>query len=147
MGVSIWCCVDPPYGIVQCKWDSILDLEFMWEQLKRVTKINGAIIMTAAQPFTSKLIMSNPKEFKYCWYWNKVLPRGHLNAKKQPLRVIEEVVVFYRKPCTYLPIKLQVINEKLHILNTIRKVMVLKYMVRRYVILCMTLRNVILMDY
>jgi DNA modification methylase len=96
---------DPPYGTTACKWDSIIDLELMWEQLKRITKVNGAIVMTAAQPFTSNLIMSNPKDFKYCWYWNKVLPRGHLNAKKQPLRVIEEVVVFYKKPCTYKPIK------------------------------------------
>ena len=98
---------DPPYGTTACKWDSVVDLELMWEQLKRVTKPNGAIVMTAAQPFTSALIMSNPKEFKYCWYWNKVLPRGHLNAKKQPLRVIEEVVVFYKKPCLYKPIKTQ----------------------------------------
>ena len=98
---------DPPYGTTACKWDSIIPLEPMWEQLKRIIKPNGAIVMTAAQPFTSALIMSNPKQFKYCWYWNKVLPRGHLNAKKQPLRVIEEVVVFYRKPCLYKPIKTQ----------------------------------------
>lgn len=96
---------DPPYGTTACKWDSIIPLEAMWEQLKRVIKPNGAIVMTASQPFTSQLIMSNPKEFKYCWYWNKVLPRGHLNAKKQPLRVIEEVAVFYSKPCVYKPIK------------------------------------------
>jgi len=98
---------DPPYGTTACKWDSVINLALMWEHLKRVIKPNGVIIMTAAQPFTSKLIMSNPKDFKYCWYWNKVLPRGHLNAKKQPLRVIEEVVVFYSKLCIYNPIKTQ----------------------------------------
>lgn len=98
---------DPPYGTTACKWDSIIPLEQMWEQLKRVIKPNGAIVMTASQPFTTTLIASNMKMFKYCWYWNKVLPRGHLNAKKQPLRVIEDVVVFYKKPCTYNPIKTQ----------------------------------------
>ncbi len=96
---------DPPYGTTQCKWDSVIDLDLMWEQLKRIIKPNGAIVMTAAQPFTTKLISSNYKMFKYCWYWNKVLPRGHLNAKKQPLRVIEEIPVFYSKPPTYNPIK------------------------------------------
>lgn len=96
---------DPPYGTTACKWDSIIPLEAMWKELKRVTKPNSAIVMTAAQPFTSKLIASNYGMFKYCWYWNKVLPRGHLNATKQPLRVIEEVVVFYDRPCTYNPQK------------------------------------------
>lgn len=96
---------DPPYGTTACRWDSIIPLEPMWEQLKRVIKPNGAIVMTAAQPFTSNLIMSNIKMFKYCWVWNKVLPRGHLNAKKMPLRVFEDVAVFYSKPCTYNPQK------------------------------------------
>ena len=96
---------DPPYGTTACKWDSVIPLEKMWEQLKRVVKPNGAIVITAAQPFTSNLIMSNIKMFKYCWVWNKVLPRGHLNAKKMPLRVFEDVTVFYSKPCTYNPQK------------------------------------------
>ena len=96
---------DPPYGTTACKWDSVIPLEPMWEQLKRVIKPNGAIVMTASQPFTTTLIASNMKMFKYCWYWNKVLPRGHLNAKKQPLRVIEDVVVFYSKPPVYNPQK------------------------------------------
>ena len=96
---------DPPYGTTACKWDSIIPLEPMWEQLKRVIKPNGAIVMTASQPFTTTLISSNMKMFKYCWVWNKVLPRGHLNAKKMPLRVFEDVAVFYSKPCTYNPQK------------------------------------------
>lgn len=96
---------DPPYGTTACKWDSVIPLEEMWEQLKRVVKPSGAIVITAAQPFTSNLIMSNIKMFKYCWVWNKVLPRGHLNAKKMPLRVFEDVTVFYSKPCTYNPQK------------------------------------------
>jgi len=85
---------DPPYGTTACKWDSAIPFEPMWEQLKRVIKPNGAIVMTASQPFTSALIMSNIKMFKYCWYWKKNRATGVLNAKKQPLRNIEEVVIF-----------------------------------------------------
>lgn len=96
---------DPPYGTTACKWDSVIPLEPMWKELKRITKPNSAIVLTAAQPFTSNLIMSNIDMFKYTWVWNKVLPRGHLNAKKMPLRVFEDVVVFYSKPCTYNPQK------------------------------------------
>ena len=96
---------DPPYGTTACKWDSIIDLPPMWEQLKRVIKPNGAIVMTASQPFTSVLVSSNLQSFKYCWAWDKVLPRGHLNAKRQPLRVIEDICVFYTKQCTYNPQK------------------------------------------
>ena len=96
---------DPPYGTTACKWDSVIPFEPMWKELKRITKPNSAIVMTAAQPFTSSLIMSNIKMFKYTWVWNKVLPRGHLNVKKMPLRIFEDIVVFYNKPCTYNPQK------------------------------------------
>ena len=96
---------DPPYGTTACKWDSVIPFEPMWEQLKRVTKKNGAIVMTASQPFTSALVMSNPKMFKYCWIWEKNKATGHLNAKKRPLAAHEEVVVFYDNPPTYNPIK------------------------------------------
>ena len=95
---------DPPYGTTQCKWDSIIPLEPMWEQLKRVIKPNGAIVMTASQPFTTTLISSNMKMFKYCWVWDKVNSGSGLHAKKQPLRVVEDVCVFYVKPPTYNPI-------------------------------------------
>jgi len=94
---------DPPYGTTACKWDSVIPFEPMWEQLKRVTKKNGAIVMTASQPFTSALVMSNPKMFKYCWVWEKSKPTGFLNAKKQPLRQTEDVVVFYKQQSTYYP--------------------------------------------
>lgn len=96
---------DIPYGTTRCSWDSVIPLEPMWEELKRITKPSSAIVMTAAQPFTSNLIMSNINMSKYTWVWNKVLPRGHLNAKKMPLRVFEDIVVFYSKPCTYNPQK------------------------------------------
>ena len=94
---------DVPYGTTQCKWDSVIPLEMMWEQLKRIIKPNGAIVMTAAQPFTSFLICSNTDMFKYCWVWKKSKPTGHLNAKKQPLRTYEDVVVFYGNQCIYNP--------------------------------------------
>ena len=85
---------DVPYGTTSCPWDSIIPLEPMWQQLKRIIKPNGAIVMTANQPFTTTLIASNMKMFKYCWVWKKSKPTGHLNAKKQPLRTYEDVVVF-----------------------------------------------------
>jgi len=94
---------DPPYGTTACKWDSVIPFEPMWEQLKRVTKKNGAIVLTASQPFTSALVMSNPKMFKYSWVWEKSKPTGFLNAKKQPLRQTEDVVVFYERQCYYNP--------------------------------------------
>ena len=94
---------DPPYGTTACKWDSIIPLEPMWEQLKRVIKPNGAIVMTASQPFTTTLIASNMKMFKYCWVWEKSRVTGVLNAKRQPLRCVEDVVVFYGKQCVYNP--------------------------------------------
>ena len=98
---------DPPYGTTACKWDSIIPLEPMWEQLKRIIKPNGAIVMTASQPFTSVLVTSNLKMFKYEWIWRKPKGTGHLNAKKQPMRNHEGVVVFYKKQTTYNPQKTQ----------------------------------------
>ncbi len=94
---------DPPYGTTACKWDSVIDLELIWEQLKRVIKPNGAIVMTAAQPFTSVLVASNLKMFKYDWVWRKPKGTGHLNAKKMPMKDKEDICVFYAKPCTYNP--------------------------------------------
>ena len=94
---------DPPYGTTACKWDSIIPLEPMWGQLKRIIKPNGAIVMTAAQPFTSVLVCSNLGMFKYQWVWDKSQITGFLNAKKQPLRRHEDVVVFGRYQATYNP--------------------------------------------
>lgn len=93
---------DPPYGTTACKWDAVIPLDAMWTQLKRIIKPNGATVMTASQPFTSALVMSNPKTFKYCWVWDKVNRyTGMLNANRMPLRRHEDVVVFYSKPPTY----------------------------------------------
>jgi len=94
---------DPPYGTTACKWDSVIPFELMWKQLNRIIKPNGAIVLFAAQPFTSSLIMSNPKTFKYDWVWQKPKGTGHLNAKKQPMRDKEDILVFYKKQCTYNP--------------------------------------------
>ena len=94
---------DPPYGTTACKWDSVIPLEPMWEQLKRIIKPNGAIVMTASQPFTSALVMSNPKWFKYSWRWKKSNLTNFLNAKKQPLRCFEDVLVFASGQTTYNP--------------------------------------------
>lgn len=85
---------DLPYGTTQCTWDTIIPFAPMWEQLKRVVKPNGAIVMTAAQPFTTKLISSNYEMFKYCWYWDKVQSSGFAHAKNMPLKNVEDVIVF-----------------------------------------------------
>ena len=94
---------DLPYGTTQCKWDTIIPFEPLWEQYKRIIKDNGAIVLTASQPFTSALVMSNPKWFKYDWVWKKPRGTGHLNAKKQPLRDKEDILVFYGNQPTYNP--------------------------------------------
>ena len=96
---------DPPYGTTRCKWDSIIDLGLMWEQLKRIIKPNGAIVMTASQPFTSVLTCSNLKLFKYSLVWEKTTATGHLNAKRMFMRAHEDILVFYGKPPTYNPQK------------------------------------------
>ena len=94
---------DPPYGTTACKWDSIIPLEPMWEQLSRVIKPDGAIVMTACQPFTSVLTCSNLKMFKYDWVYDKPAGTGFFNAKKMPMRSHESVLVFYKKLPTYNP--------------------------------------------
>lgn len=96
---------DPPYGTTNCRWDSVIPLEPMWKELNRIIKTGGAIVINAAQPFTSMLILSNPKMFKYCWIWEKSNATGFLNAKKQPLRAHEDIVVFYSSKPTYNPQK------------------------------------------
>lgn len=92
---------DLPYGTTQNKWDSVIPFGPLWEQYKRVCK--GAIVLTAAQPFTSALVMSNVDSFKYQWVWEKSNCSGFANAKKQPLRSHEDVLVFYGRPSTYNP--------------------------------------------
>lgn len=92
---------DLPYGTTQNKWDTIIPFDLLWEQYMRISK--GAVVLFAAQPFTSLLISSNLKYFKYDWVWEKTKATGHLNAKKQPLRNKEDILVFYKKQPTYNP--------------------------------------------
>ena len=96
---------DPPYGTTRCKWDSIIPLEPMWDQLKRIIKPNGAIVMTASQPFTTALIYSNMKMFKYEWIYEKTNPKGFLSARNRPLTAHENVCVFSNGAPVYYPQK------------------------------------------
>lgn len=96
---------DLPYGTTACKWDVVIPLEPLWEQYERIIKDNGVIVLFSAQPFTSILVCSNLKLFKYEWVWDKVNKfSGHLNAKKQPMRQTERINVFYKKQTTYNPL-------------------------------------------
>ena len=94
---------DPPFGTTDCDFDVRLPFEPMWEQFKRVTKNNAAIVLFSQMPFGAELIMSNRKMFRYEWIWEKSLGVGFLNAKKMPLRCHENILVFYRKLPTYNP--------------------------------------------
>ena len=94
---------DLPYGVTDCRWDSIIPFDLLWKQYKRIIKDNGAIVLTACQPFTTKLISSQPKLFRYCWYWIKNMVTGFAFSKFQPLRCVEDICVFYKHAPTYNP--------------------------------------------
>ena len=94
---------DLPYGTTACKWDTIIPFEPLWREYKRIIKEHGAIVLTASQPFTSALVMSNIKMFKYSWVWLKNYTTGFMNANKMPLKSFEDVLVFYNKLPTYNP--------------------------------------------
>jgi len=96
---------DPPYGTTQCKWDSIIPFEPMWNELKRIIKDNGCIALFGSEPFSSALRMSNIKQFKYDWIWKKTNVMGFLNAKKRPLKETEIISIFNSK--IYKPQNLQ----------------------------------------
>ena len=92
---------DPPYGTTQCKWDSVIPFEPMWAQLNRVTKESGAIVMTAGQPFSSALVMSNPKQFKHEWVWIKNRGSNFANTVREPMKEHEVALVFSNGKWTY----------------------------------------------
>lgn len=94
---------DLPYGTTACKWDTIIPFEPLWEQYKRIIKGNGAIVLTASQPFTSALVMSNPKMFKYEWIWEKTRATGFVQSKKMPLKAHESMLIFGFGIITYNP--------------------------------------------
>ena len=107
---------DPPYGTTACKWDSVIPFEPMWEQLNRIVKPNGAIVLFGAEPFSSFLRMSNIKNYKYDWIWEKERGTGFGNAKKQPLRCFEMISVFYSKQCNYYPVMTKLDKPYTHVL-------------------------------
>lgn len=98
-------CCDLPYGKTKNKWDSILDLKELWSEYKRIVKDNGNIILFGMGSFSAKLILSNEDMYKYSLVWEKTTPTGHLNAKKQPLRIHEDILVYYNKGGGYNPQK------------------------------------------
>ncbi len=89
---------DPPYGTTACKWDSVIPLEPMWEQLKRVIKKNGAIVLCGSEPFSSFLRMGNIENYKYDWIWEKSTSAGFIHAKNKPLKRTENLSVFSAGP-------------------------------------------------
>lgn len=96
---------DLPYGTTRCKWDVVIPFDKLWEQYNRIIKDNGAIVLFGTEPFSSYLRLSNIKNYKYDWIWDKVKGTGFLNAKIQPMRNHELLSVFYKKQCLYNPQK------------------------------------------
>ena len=94
---------DPPYGTTACKWDSVIDFDLMWEQLNRIIKPNGAIVLFGSEPFSSALRMSNIKNYKYDWIWEKHNGSNSMLCKKQPLNFHENISLFYKKQPVYNP--------------------------------------------
>jgi len=92
---------DPPYGTTACKWDSVIPFEPMWEQLNRIIKDNGAIVLFGSEPFSSALRMSNVNNYKYDWIWDRQIPSGHLNVKIMPMKQHEIISVFSNKKHKY----------------------------------------------
>ena len=95
---------DPPYGTTACKWDSIIPFDKMWEQLNRIIKDNGAIVLFGSEPFSSALRMSNVKNYKYDWIWNKRKGGNPLLSKIQPIKITENISVFCKNKLNYFPI-------------------------------------------
>lgn len=103
---SIDCIIaDLPYGSTRCHWDIIIPFEPLWEQYNRIIKDTGAVVLFGTEPFSSYLRLSNLKNYKYDWIWDKVKGTGFLNAKRQPMRNHELISIFYKKQCTYNPQK------------------------------------------
>lgn len=96
---------DLPYGTTCCSWDTVIPLDPLWQHYERIIKPNGAIVLFAANPFTAVLTCSNLKLFRYEWIWEKTNATNFMNAKKQPLRAHENILVFYKRLPTYNPIK------------------------------------------
>jgi len=110
---------DPPYGTTQCKWDAIIPFEPMWKELKRIIKDNGCIALFGTEPFSSFLRISNIKNYKYDWVWDKVTARGHLVANKRPMQQTELISVFQnKKNHVYYPQMIDRPKDKIEIRKT-----------------------------
>lgn len=115
---------DIPYGTTHCKWDSIIPFEEMWKRIKEIRKPITPIVLFGSEPFSSSLRLSNIKEYKYDWKWEKTQATGFFNAKKQPMRCIEDICVFYQKQCLYNPQKTEghkPVNSYTKYLSTVNK--------------------------
>lgn len=112
-GIKIDCILtDPPYGTTACKWDTVIPFDKMWDRLNKLIKPNGAIVLFGSEPFSSALRMSNIKNYKYDWIWEKSYSVGFMNSNKMPLRKTERISVFYGKLPTYNPQGIVEVNKK-----------------------------------
>ncbi len=98
-------CTDLPYGTTKCSWDIIIPFDKLWEHYNRIVKPNGAIVLFGQEPFSSMLRLSNLKEYRYDWYWQKERPTNVMQVKRRAGKVIETISVFYKEQCTYNPQK------------------------------------------
>jgi site-specific DNA-methyltransferase (adenine-specific) len=106
-------CADLPYGTTACKWDTVIPFAPLWAEYRRLLKSTGVVVLTASQPFTSALVMSNPAWFRYEWVWDKRLPSGYLSAKRRPMARHESVLVFAPRSPRYNPqMRLGVLRNK-----------------------------------
>ena len=115
---------DIPYGTTRCKWASLIPFEEMWKRIKEIRKPTTPIVLFGSEPFSSSLRLSNIKEYKYDWKWEKTQATGFFNAKKQPMRCIEDICVFYQKQCLYNPQKTEghkPVNSYTKYLSTVNK--------------------------
>lgn len=99
---------DLPYGFTDCRWDAVIPFDALWTQYRRIIRPKGSCVLFGNQPFTTAMIASNRREYSHMWYWRKDAATGHLNARRQPLRIVEDIAVFIlkRKPgaaATYNP--------------------------------------------
>lgn len=104
---------DPPYGVTECRWDSVIPFDDMWKAYRRIVKENGVIALFSSQPFTTRLIHSNIRQYRYNWYWIKNIKTGHVFAEVQPMRCVEEICVFYRRRPLYQPQGLIKLNREI----------------------------------
>lgn len=109
---------DLPYGTTACKWDTVIPFEPLWEVYKRIIKPSGAIVLFGSEPFASMLRMSNLKQYRYDWTWDKVTARGHLVAKKRPMAQTESISVFYEKAPIYNPQMVKRPPDKIKVTKT-----------------------------